>query len=147
MQFSSQARIKNDINLAPLIDVVFLLLAFYVLSSSFLKPGVLDINAPESESSAQAVQNQRSSMLELSSSGLIILDGKELSLNELFRELESLKVGAESDHRSLRLRADKEVKLQLFVSVLDIIKRAGISDVQIESEMIAKSSILANSPS
>lgn len=125
-------RRKARIEILPLIDIVFLLLVFfiYAMLSMAVHRGV-PVNLPTSSSA----RIERESLLSVTikQSGEILVDTDRVALKDLARLLE---VRAQA-HRSpgVLLFADKTVSYQLLVHVLDQIRAAGLSRISLQATM------------
>lgn len=117
-------------NVAPMADIVFLLLIFFMLTSALLiEPGI-KIKLPKTKTAE--IQSEKKLTLTITKDGKIFLEQKEVKLNELERTL-AIYVGTKKSEL-LILRADKDVPHGLVVEVLDIAKLAGINRLAIASE-------------
>ena len=114
------------VGLTPLIDVVFILLIFFMLASSFLTWRAIDLNAPVR--TAAGVADNAALLIEISPDGMQ-LDGANTSLPTLFDDLSDAL--AERSERQVLIQPGEGVPLQQFVLVLDTVKAAGIDDIQL----------------
>ncbi|HHO81651.1 MAG TPA: biopolymer transporter ExbD, partial [Halothiobacillus sp.] len=74
MNFRPRAREELDLNLIPLIDVVFMLLIFFMLTTTFVRDTALKVDLPLAKS-GQVEQAQQVNMLEISRDGVYALNG------------------------------------------------------------------------
>lgn len=116
-------------DITPLIDVVFILLIFFIVSSVFKKNELaLVLNLPTS--SAQEIQlKQKEVIIELSDEKLAIY-GKEISLDELHDRL----IEIEDKGRNIIFRIDKDVKYKKVVKVLDILQKNLLFNISLITE-------------
>ncbi len=82
MNFKRQVKAEEGVNLTPLIDVVFLLLIFFMVSSSLTKPNHLKIDLPEAEGELQPVHKQQIDVV-VDSSGGYSVNGTLLVNNQI----------------------------------------------------------------
>ncbi len=117
--------------MAPLIDIVFLLLIFFMVTSHFDVASGLHIQLPEV---AQRLFNQKDNQLRLiiDKSGGMFLDGKRLDLKTLEKKLE--KAVNEKDLIHLVLQADKDVRHGAVVQAMDVAKSVGINSIIIAAQ-------------
>lgn len=115
--------------LTPLIDVVFLLLIFFMVSSVFKKEELaLLLSLPKSEQGKSASSKSKSLLIELSGDEIAI-DGKKLDVEELNENLKSV------DKKTLiNLRADGEVKYNRLVKVLDTLQKNKLENLSLITE-------------
>ena len=103
------------IDLTPLIDVVFMLLIFFIMTTTFSKP-VLDIILPSSETAEQPQERLPELVLSITAEGKIFHNGEELEREEIAALLDS----REKD--LLNVFVDEKAPFEAFVSVVDIAK-------------------------
>ena len=119
-------RAVNRISLTPLIDIVFILLLFFILESNFLRFGELVFNIPpqeqQGESATAAVE------LQVFADGQIWLDGQTLKPATLYAYLNDRKYDARTP---VFIRAQDELPIQLLVNVVDVLQRHSLSKLQI----------------
>jgi biopolymer transport protein ExbD len=121
MEFEGRSRIEGDLDMAPLIDVVLLLLIFFMLTSTFLVPEAIKLELPTA-SSAQAAEKTPIVVL-LGRDGEIVVNGTEVSLAALQDEIRSL-LRSDTD-QTVTLKADAQVAVQEMLEVMDEIRAAG----------------------
>jgi biopolymer transport protein ExbD len=107
--------------MTPLIDVVFLLLVFFMLTSAFLVPEAIELELPSSSSAEKA--NQTPIVVILGGDGQLLLNGQEVSLEELKRRIEHLLSG--NPEQQITLKSDARVAVQDLLGVMDQIRSAG----------------------
>ena len=129
MQFHRQREVRSLLNIAPLIDCVFLLLIFFLLTSSFIEQGGLEIELPESGYTTPL--NEKKIMIFLSDKGTVEINRKPSSLGNLRTDL--VKFVKRLETRRAIIRADKRVDLGLLIKVMDLTKDAGINAVNIQA--------------
>jgi len=121
MQFRRKSRAEITINLAPLIDVIFLLVIFFAVSTTFLDTAGLQLELPESSSTAQ--QEAEDISVYLGADG-------ELSFGEEIVDHEQLKARlqsalSETDRKVVVLRADTHTEHGAVVEIMDLIRDSG----------------------
>ncbi len=122
---------KGQLDLAPLIDVVFLLLIFFMLTSNFvLQPGV-KVNLPKAITSE--VINTESITVTVTAQDLLFLNDEPITVNELTNTLKE----AARQGKSLLLRADTQSSLGRVVEIWDICRDLGITQINIATNQKA----------
>jgi biopolymer transport protein ExbD len=121
VQFRRRGRPSVAINLAPLIDVVFLLVIFFAVSTTFLDTAGLELELPSSESTA--TREPREIAVVLAADGAVSFDGEPVTLEDLAPRLRGRL--AESDRKQVVLRADTDARHGDVVRVMDAIRAAG----------------------
>lgn len=118
---------EAGLNLAPMIDVVFLLLVFFMVATTFAREEEqLDVNLPASEA-GESVEPTDEITIVLHEDGRVIVNGESLAEAALPARLKSL---AEAEGTlPVTIRGDRDVVLQRVVSVMDACVLAGLTDV------------------
>ncbi|MES1951061.1 GTP cyclohydrolase I [Salinisphaera sp. S4-8] len=119
---------EPSVNLTPLIDVVFLLLIFFMVSSRFIDEKQLELELPGA-ASAQAVASEQAVIVEINADGGYRVDGRGLAANALVASLLSLR--AQYPDRPLRLRADGAASHAAVVRAMDAAAQAEFDRVEI----------------
>ncbi|MDR0587010.1 MAG: biopolymer transporter ExbD [Treponema sp.] len=117
------------IDITPLMDIVFQLLLFFVLTSAFLEPG-LPLELPRS-----SMENERTEtdmVISIDEAGRIFLNDAPSSLETVETAVSSLV--RENPDAGVILRGDKQVRYGGFFEVLDIIRNAGIKTISLAYE-------------
>ena len=129
MEFIRPKKISLSLDMAPLVDIVFQLLIFFMLSSSFLNPA-LKLDLP------QAVQHDQKEpeqiVVSVDRTGTIFVNTQKVELSGLKNRLES-KLTRDSK-KAIHLRGDKDVPYKFFVQVMDLARQAGAQHINIVHE-------------
>jgi biopolymer transport protein ExbD len=129
MDFEGRARIHTHLEMAPLIDVVFLLLIFFMLTTTFMVQEAVELQIPQSETGGEA---DPSALVIVLSHSDLTFNGESVSLEELKNALlEPLR--ADSD-RAVTLMTDAEMPVQRILQVMDRIRSAGGRNVALATE-------------
>lgn len=126
MQLIKKTKKRFRIDIAPLIDVVFLLLIFFMLTFSVQGQGI-DIDLPGESSEAESLEPTLT--LTVSEDGLITVNEKKIDFISLVSELKN-KLTPRKD-KSLTVDIHEKVEYDLFVRVLDLAKKAGAENFSI----------------
>lgn len=125
MDFEGRARIHSHLDIAPLIDIVFLLLVFFMLTSTFLVPEAIELELPESSSAS--VTDIMPIIVSLDQAGELALNGEGIKLKQLQQTIKPLiKQNAGS---AITLKSDARTKVQLLLEVMDEIRAAGGTNI------------------
>jgi len=125
MEFEGRARVETRLSIAPLIDVVFLLLVFFLLTSTFAVPEALELKLPESDTASRAVPAEI--VVAVDSQSGLWLNGEALSARLLGERLEAL-LAALGETR-VKLETDESLSVQDLITVMDLIRGAGGHDL------------------
>ena len=120
------------VNLTPLIDVVFILLIFFIVtSSSFVKESGIDISRPQAKT---AVHKERSNiMIAITKEGEIWLDRRRIDIRLLRGQVERLH--ADNPEGAVLIVADKSSRLGLVVEVMDQTRLAGVTNIAVAAKL------------
>lgn len=130
LDFERRKRPGPDLNMTPLIDMVFLLLIFFILSSHFVSNRGFDIKLPKSKNAPS--QKQDKNVVIIKEGGDILLNDTKVQLGGLATEL---KASIErTGSRSVVIKADKKTDLGLAVKVMDAAKQAEARDLVIATQ-------------
>jgi biopolymer transport protein ExbD len=118
------------LNMTPIIDIVFLLLIFFLLSTNFMTQEGINVNLPLAESTA--LQTQEEITVYITHEGLAFLKNEQVSDAQLYTRLKSL-IGDDPE-KLVTVKADRQIVLNRVVKVMDIIKSAGAGRLCIATE-------------
>jgi len=121
-----QRRPGLRMELSPLIDCIFQLLIFFMLSSTFLTPSI-KLTLPTAE--AGSVSASDKIMLTLSSDDTIYINKQQVTFETLGPEIRRLL--KDSDEKVITIRGDSDINFSAFVRALDIAKQNGAVNVNI----------------
>lgn len=127
MHFEGRKKVGQGLNLTPLIDVVFLLLIFFMLTSNFIRDEMIPLALPTAETGHPLTGETLQVVLD--NQGRILIDQEAIAptaLEEILRQ--KLHLLAE---KRVQLRGDQTVSLGLTVEVLDAARKAGAEGVDI----------------
>jgi len=132
VKLSSQSRPEPDVNLTPLIDVVFLLLIFFMVSTSFVKQSQITIRLPEAESTAMVEEPPEQIDIMITDQGTYLVNGRELINNrpETIRNALQRVSGGNTD-LPLTISADANARHQHVVTAMDVAGRLGFVRISI----------------
>ena len=130
MLFRKEGEEDFSLDLTPMIDVVFLLLIFFMVSTSFLDfSHRMDISLPEAKASVTS-DNLKSYVIEIGLNKKIFLNGTEVDFNTLEKSLKEEKEGLEMK-KAVLIRADEKLDYGLVVKIMGIVSVAEITDLSI----------------
>ncbi len=131
MQFEGRRRSSKVPNLTPLIDIVFLLLVFFMLTSHFVQEQALNIDLPVADSGEVMTEDNQLEVV-LNTEGHFLIDDHFVEPENLEAVLAE-QLSGRTD-RLVRVRGDRGAPLGLAVTVLDAARKAGASGVDIVTE-------------
>lgn len=119
-----------DINMTPLIDMVFILLIFFIVTTSFVKETGVDVNRPTAKT---AVKKERANILiSIRANDEIWMDKRQIDRRAVRANVE--RMHAENPEGSVIILADEAAKTGLLIEVMDQARLAGVANVSIAAE-------------
>lgn len=141
MAFSSNngGRIRTqtalaEINITPLVDVVLVLLLIFMLTAPVLQSGV-EVAIPKTRTVNQLTEERM--VVTIDKDQNVFLQDKPINVNDLPARLKTIGSG-DPAKRIIYLRADEQVPFGAFASVMDAVKRAGITNISIVTRPLEK---------
>ena len=130
MKFEGRARIATSLDVTPLIDVVFLLLVFFLLTSTYIRPAGIDLDIPVS-GSAEAIEDE-SVVVSVDGAGALYVDGEPCAPDALVERLRG-RLAAAAGTRVV-LQAGRDARLETLLAVMDRIRASGAAELAIAAE-------------
>ena len=134
MQFRRASSTPVAINIAPLVDVVFLLVIFFAVSTTFLETAGLDLKLPTSSSSSES--SPREITVAVSKDGLLYLEGELMDEQRLATELRDRLTAQEE--KLVLLRADEQTPHGTVVRIMDLAREAGTTGLTVAARREAE---------
>lgn len=132
MKFPRKPREPVDINLAPLIDVVFILLLFFVVTTTFNRETQLKVDLPEAVSGTPPEVVTIPLEILVAVDGSFALNGRSLSKNDLSTLMEALRTESGGDQSlPVMLSADAKAPYQAVVTAMDAASKLGFAHLRI----------------
>jgi biopolymer transport protein ExbD len=123
---------ESEVNLTPMLDVVFIMLIFFIVTASFVKEAGIDVNRPDA---ATAERKEKGNILvAITAENQIWVDRRMVDPRALRANIE--RMHAENPHGSVVIQADEESKNKLLVQVMDAARMAGVKNVSIAAEVV-----------
>lgn len=119
------------LNLTPLIDIIFLLLVFFMLTAHFIEDQAIDINLPKAKTSAAKEQDEYVEVI-LTPAGELLVAGETVKPEDLEETLRGALHAP--GKRFIRLRGDQESNFGMAVHIIDAARGAGAESLDILTE-------------
>ena len=126
-RYSSDSSDEPAIDMTPMLDIVFIMLIFFIVTTSFVKEAGLEVNRPTA-SSAQTVK-KGNIMVAIGAAGDVWVDKRRIEVDAVRANIERLR--AESPDGAVVIQADTEANAGVVVKVMDQIKMAGVESISI----------------
>ena len=116
--------------ITPMLDVVFILLIFFIVTANFIKEPGLEINRPDSETSE--ITENAAILIAIGAAGEIYMDGRRIDVRQVKANV--IRLIAENPQGSVVIQADVKSTAEKIVAVMDEVREAGVVDISIASE-------------
>ncbi len=114
-----------EIDLTPMLDVVFIMLIFFIVTASFVKETGIDVNRPEAETAQR--QDQVQILIAVSADNEIWIDRRRIDLRSVRANIERMR--AENPSSGVVVQADNKSDTEMVVGIIDAARAVGIYDV------------------
>jgi biopolymer transport protein ExbD len=121
---------STEIDMTPMLDIVFIMLIFFIVTTSFVKESGIDVNRPTAQTAERKEQGHI--IVSIKPNGDIWIDKRQVDIRAVRANVARLH--AENPLGSVIIAADKDTKVNVLVQVMDQIRLAGISNASIATE-------------
>jgi biopolymer transport protein ExbD len=121
---------EQEINITPMLDVVFIMLIFFIVTASFVKESGIDVNKPEAQTSV--AKEKANILIAIDASGNIWIDRRQVDPRAVRANIERLH--SENPQGTVVIQADEDARTGVLVQVMDAARLAGVYDVAIASQ-------------
>jgi biopolymer transport protein ExbD len=129
-RFRRRGEEDAGIDMTPMLDIVFIMLIFFIVTTSFVKESGVEVNRP---SAASASKKERANiMIGITETGDIWIQKRRIDLRSVRANIE--KLHAENPEGSVVIQADKGAKTGTLIQVMDQVRLAGVSNVSIAAK-------------
>jgi biopolymer transport protein ExbD len=130
VRFAPPRRAGADITLTPLIDILFIVLLFLVLTATFTEETVLRIALPRTATGERGPNDPGTVRILVEADGTVYLDGHVRTLDEVGRRLQTI---VDKDGTRVAVAADERASHGRVIHVVDLVRQAGIFRLDIET--------------
>jgi biopolymer transport protein ExbD len=120
----------EEINLTPMLDVVFIMLIFFIVTATFIKEAGIQVDRPDTTTAES--QEDAAILIAISSNDEIWIDKQERDARDVRGIIERLH--AENPKGSIVIQADEESTNEVLVQILEAAKAAGVTNVALASD-------------
>ncbi len=117
----------SEINLTPMLDIVFIMLIFFVVTTSFVKESGIEVNRPAAQTAER--RDQGNILIAITPGGEIWIDKRPVDIRAIRAVVERLV--AENPEGGVIIQGDREAEIGLLVKVMDQVRKAGVVNVSI----------------
>ncbi len=123
---------EEEVNLTPMLDVVFIMLIFFIVTASFVKEAGIEVTRPPAATAER--QERGNIMVAITANDQIWIDRRPVDPRFVRANIERLH--AENPQGSVVIQADKDSKNGLLVQVMDAARLAGVKSVSLAAEVV-----------
>ena len=117
-----------SINITPLIDIVFLLLVFFMLATSFIQKSTIEVNL-SSEKTTEVDNKKNNVVLILNKKGLIYLNNKLINVSNIRNEISN--IVKKNPKYSVLIKSHKKIPVQKVIRLIEEVRLAGTDDIKL----------------
>ena len=131
-QFFNQTQVEeeSEINITPMLDVVFIMLIFFIVTATFVKEAGIEVNRPDAATATKA--ENANILIAIGANNDIWIDRRMVDIRSVRPNIERLH--AENPQGSVVIQADKDSKTDTLIQVMDASRQAGVFNVSIAAQ-------------
>ena len=122
---------EEEINITPMLDVVFILLIFFIVTANFIKEPGLEVNRPDSET-AEPTENA-AILIAVGNAGEIYMDGRRIDKRQVKANV--VRLLAENPQGSVVIQADEKATADTIMAVMDGAREAGVYNISLHRNL------------
>lgn len=123
---SSRNQDDTAIDMTPMLDIVFIMLIFFIVTASFLKESGIDVNRPDSADSQQNQQDNQNIMIIVTADNEVWMQSRRIDIRAVRPNVERLK--AENPEGAIVIQADENSNIDTVAVIMDSLNMAGFTD-------------------
>ncbi|MCL7928814.1 ExbD/TolR family protein [Halomonas llamarensis] len=116
---------STEVNLTPMLDVVFIMLIFFIVTTSFIKESGVEIDRPES--SAASPRPDAQVLVAVTPEGAVWVDGRPVDLHRVGQTVADIVTG----EGAVVIQADRDATTGVLIEVMDRLQKAGVDQVAV----------------
>jgi len=121
---------QSEVNMTPMLDVVFIMLIFFIVTASFVKEAGVDVIRPPAVTAES--KDKGNILIAITENGQIWIDRRQVDPRSLRASIERLH--GENPNGAIVIQADQKSQNHLLIAVMDAAKAAGVNQVAIAAE-------------
>ncbi len=118
---------ESKIDITPMLDVVFILLIFFIVTATFIKEAGIEVNRPDAATAT--VQEKANILIAINANDEIWINRRQVDIRQVRPNIERLK--AENPQGTVVIQADKDSRNEVLVQVMDASRSAGVYEIAI----------------
>lgn len=121
---------ETAIDMTPMLDIVFIMLIFFIVTTSFVKEAGVDINRPAASTGKKT--DSKSLVVAITKDGVVYIDGNPVDVETVRPLVESLR--AQDPESAVMVQADEASKTGSLIQVMDQIRAAGVTNISVATQ-------------
>ena len=122
---------EADVDMTPMLDIVFIMLIFFIVATSFVKESGVNINRPSAQPQKEQEIKKAPIVIKIDATNLISIDDREIDVRAVQANVERKK--AENPEAIVIVQANKDSETETLVAVVDAARDAGIAKISVAS--------------
>jgi len=127
---STQQDEDTSIDLTPMLDVIFIMLIFFIITATFVKEAGIEVNRPEAVTAV--MQEKANILIAIDAENRIWIDRRHVDMHSVRPNIERLH--AENPQGAVVIQADRDSKTETLIGVMDASRRAGVFNIAIAAQ-------------
>ena len=127
---SGSADDESQVDITPLIDIVFIMLIFFIVTATFVKETGIDVNKPDAPTAE--VKKKANILIAIDANNNIWLERRKIDIRSVIPNIKRLR--SENPQGSVVIQADEESKNKMLVEVMDAARQAGVVNIALAAE-------------
>ncbi len=123
---------ETQVDLTPMLDVVFIMLIFFIVTASFVKETGIDVNRPPTTDQPPPDQENKNIVFNVTEGGDIMLEGRRIDVRAVRANVE--RIHAENPQAKVIIDAHPKAKSEVFVRISDQAREAGVFDISLSTK-------------
>lgn len=124
---------EAEVDLTPMLDVVFIMLIFFIVTASFIKEVGIDLNKPEGGEAPKTVAENENILIQITNDGLIFIDRRNVDIRAVRANIERLR--AERPNGQVVVAPGQASQNGILVEVMDQARLAGAEEISLAAEL------------
>lgn len=129
MAFKKRSKVSAEFSMSSLTDIIFLLLIFFMLTSTLVAPNAINFNLPGSTQKRVSADEKTLDEIRINNTGRYYYNNRSITLLEMEQQLSQLSAGKEPKSESVVISIDKGAKVENVVAVMDLTLRYEINRI------------------
>ena len=121
---------ETAIDMTPMLDIVFIMLIFFIVTTSFVKEAGVDINRPAASTGKKT--DSKSLIVAITKDGAIYIDGNQVDVQTIRPLVEGLR--AQDPESAVTVQADDASRTGALIAVMDQIRAAGVTNISVATQ-------------